>query len=126
MSNAALFKAKIVISGSVPRSKRKEASVFSPCRLDVLRTETELNHALSKKIFLVSAFTPEPIPPKTPAMHMGISALQIIRSSAESLRSTSSRVLNKVPSSAFFTMTLPPIMASALNACKGCPRSCKI
>ena len=41
-NKAALFKAYSVALMSIPRSKRKEASVFKACLFAVLRTETGL------------------------------------------------------------------------------------
>ena len=75
-------------------------------------------------MFLVVSFTPDFTPPKTPAIHIGSSALQIIKSSAESVLSIPSKVLKTVPSGHFFTITLLPIISSASKACKGCPKSC--
>ena len=73
--------AKRVISGSTPLSYLKEASVFNPCLLAVLRTETGLNHADSRNTAFVFSETPEVSPPKTPAMQSGFSASHIIKSS---------------------------------------------
>ena len=77
---AAFNKAGITISGSTPLSYLKEASVFNPCLLAVFLILTGLNKALSIKTCFVFSFTPESIPPKTPAMHISSVSLQIIKS----------------------------------------------
>ena len=126
MSMAALFKTCTVLLISTPFSKRVAASVRRPCRKDVLRIVVGLNQALSRKIFLVIAVTPLCIPPYTPPIHIGSSALQIIKSSADNFLSFSSSVTKGVASGRFFTITFLPVMASASKACRGCPVSCKI
>ena len=50
--------------------------------------------------------TPEFSPPKTPAIHIASELLQIIKSSEESFRSTSSNVINLVLLESVFTITL--------------------
>ncbi len=67
------------------------------------RTQSAEKYALSKKILVVDSLIPEPIPPKTPAIHKLSCALQIIKSLAESVRSISSSVLNFVLSFCVFT-----------------------
>src|SRR3546814_18356880 len=81
----------MVTFGSVPRSNRKDASVFKPCRFAVRLTFTGLKQADSRKMALVFSLMPEPMPPNTPAIHLASDASQIIRSSAES-RSEERRV----------------------------------
>ena len=94
---AQCIKAYSVVFGSIPRSKRKDASVLSPCRFAVFLTLTGLKYALSKNMLVVVSVTPLSIPPKTPAMHMGFSASHIIKSSLSSSLSKPSRVVNLVP-----------------------------
>ena len=65
---------------------------------------------------------PESSPPKTPAMHIGRSAEQIIRSSAVSFRSTPSNVTKGVPSAQVRTTTSRPSIFAASNACRGLPQ----
>ena len=74
---------------------------------------------------VVVSVTPESSPPNTPAMHIGSRALQIIRSSAESLRSIPSSVVKRVPSGQVRTTIRPPSIFAASNACRGCPVSCR-
>ena len=97
MSNAARLSTSIVPFGSRPRSKRKEASVLNPKRRAVRRIHVGLKQADSRKISVVDAVTPESSPPNTPPIHIGFSASQIIRSSAVSVRSMPSSVVNGVP-----------------------------
>ncbi len=52
---------------SAPRSNRDEASVFSPSRLLVRRTDAGLKYALSNATTLVASETSERRPPMTPA-----------------------------------------------------------
>ncbi|MPN00549.1 hypothetical protein SDC9_147745 [bioreactor metagenome] len=105
---AALFKANSTLSGSAPLSKRNEASVLRLWRFELFLTETGLKKALSINTFVVEAVTPDSSPPKTPAIHIGFVALQIIRSSALRTRSAWSSVTNFSPSNALLTTTLPP------------------
>ena len=93
---------------STPFSKRVAASVLKPWYTDVLRICTFSNQALSKKIRLVVALTPLCKPPKTPAIHIGFSISQIIKSSADNFRSFSSNVVNKLFGAHFFTTTFLP------------------
>src|SRR3546814_12086111 len=64
----------MVTFGSVPRSNRKDASVFKPCRFAVRLTFTGLKQADSRKMALVFSLMPEPMPPNTPAIHMAFDA----------------------------------------------------
>ena len=75
---------------------------------------------------VVVSVTPESSPPNTPAIHIGFSVSQIIRSLSESLRSTPSKVTNGVPSGHVRTITLPPLILPASNACNGWPTSCRM
>ena len=84
---------------------------------------TGSKYALSRKTLVVCSVIPESWPPKTPAIHIGSSALQIIRSAADKLRSTPSNVTNFCPSVAFLTMTLLPLILSASNEWSACPIS---
>ena len=59
--------------GSMPRSNLNEASVFKACLLAVLRMLIGLKYALSKNIEDVLSEIPEFSPPKTPAIHKGLS-----------------------------------------------------
>ena len=108
--------------GSTPRSKRNEASVFSPWRRAVLRTEVGWKQALSRNTEVVASVTPEPMPPNTPAMHMGSRLLQIIRSAPSRVRSTPSRVVNLVPAAQVFTTMLSPAILSRSKQCRGWPK----
>ena len=111
---------------SIPFSKRAAASVLKPWATEVFRMVTGSNQALSIKIFLVVVVTPLSIPPYTPAIHIGFSALHIIRSPADNFLSFSSSVVKTVPSFSFFTTILLPVILPASKACKGCPVSCNI
>ena len=124
INNAARFNAYSVMFGSIPLSKRNEASVFKPCLLAVFLTETGLKYALSKKIAVVVSETPDVFPPNTPAIHNGPFASQIITSSSCKVRSTSSSVTNLVPAATVETLILLPSMCAASKACSGCPNSC--
>ena len=75
------------------------------------------------KTSVVVSPMPESWPPKTPAMHIGRSAEQIIRSRSVSVRSTPSSVTNGVPSAQFLTTMRPPSIFEASNAWRGCPSS---
>ena len=108
--------------GSVPLSYLNEASVLRPCFEAVLRIETGLKYATSKKTFFVVGFTPEFSPPKTPAMAIGPSVLQMAKSVPFSFRLVPSRVVNSVPAEGHFTMILFPAIASASKICMGWPR----
>ena len=77
--------------------------------------------ALSRKMSVVSSFTPESRPPNTPAMHIGFSLSQIITSAAESLRSTPSRVTNGVPSSTVRTIMWLSFTWLRSKQWSGCP-----
>ena len=57
---------------------------------------------------------------------MGSSALQIIKSRSDSLRSTPSSVTNGVPVGKVLTITLLPRILAASKACKGWPNSWQI
>ena len=119
INKEALIKAYSVIFGSIPLSKRKDASVFNPCRFAVLRILTGLKYALSKKMLSVTSVTPLSIPPNTPAIHIGFSISQIIRSSSCSSRSRPSNVVNLVPFLTVLTTTLSPDILLLSKACKG-------
>jgi len=80
---------------------------------------TGLKYALSRKIHVVASEIHDSNPPNTPPIHIPVSVLQIIRSSADSLRSTPSKVTNGVPSGNVLTVTLLPVILSASKACKG-------
>lgn len=75
------------------------------------------------KTSVVVSLMPESRPPKTPAMHIGRSAEQIIRSLSVSLRSTPSSVTKGVPSAQVRTTTSRPSIFAASKACSGCPSS---
>src|SRR5690606_40262548 len=102
--------------GSVPRSKRNEASVFKPWRFEVLRTETASKSADSRKMLVVVSLTPEYDPPKTPAIHIGFSASAITKSSADSFLSTASKLTKGSFSFAYRTTTWLPAIFAASNA----------
>ena len=115
-----------VFAMSTPFSKRVAASVLNPWCTDVLRIWTFSNQALSKKILLVDALTPLCKPPKTPAIHIGFSISQIIKSSAVNFLSFSSNEVNKLLGAHFFTTTFFPWIFAASKACNGWPVSCKM
>ena len=123
MSLAARRPARAAISGSAPRSKRKEASVCSWCFLDVLRMEPASKQALSRKTSVVDSDTPESSPPNTPAMHIGREESAMTISVAARVRSTPSSVTIFSPSFARRTMTFPPPILAASKVCRGCPSS---
>ena len=75
-------------------------------------------------MLVVSSETPESIPPKTPAIHISFSVLQIIKSFSDNSLSTSSREVNLVLSLTVLTITLLPTILAASNACNGWPVSC--
>ena len=102
---AAYFNAYFVIFGSIPRSKRNEASVLSPCRFAVFLILTASKYADSINIFLVDSLTPESNPPNTPAKHIGESILHIIKSSGSKVRLIPSKVVNDSDFLAFLTIT---------------------
>ena len=105
-SNAACFRAYSVPFGSIPLSKRKEASVLRPClRADFL-IHVGWKYAASKTTFFVVSYVPEPLPPKTPAIHIGSSALQMARSCSPRMCSSPSRVMNFFPAFWSFTIIL--------------------
>ena len=116
---AAHLSAYSVIFGSIPLSNLKDASVLSAWRLADFLMLTGLKYALSKKILVVFSVTPESAPPKTPAIHIGFSALQIIKSSSCNSRSIPSKVVNFVPFSKVFTIILLPTTFEASKACNG-------
>ena len=109
--------------GSVPLSKRKEASVFSPWRRAVFRTNTGSKQALSRNTLVVASVIPLSNPPNTPAIHIGSSVLHTIRSFSFSSRSTPSSVVNLVPVGKLRTITLFPLILSLSKECRGCPSS---
>ena len=80
-----------------------------------------LKYALSRNMSVVCSVTPEFRPPNTPAMHIGFTASQIIRSASLSLRSTPSSVVKGVPSGQVRTTMRPPSMAFRSKACMGWP-----
>ena len=61
-------------------------------------------------------------PPMTPANPIAPEASQIINSSPVNLRSTPSKVLNKVPAGKLSTINLPPLISCQSYACIGCPK----
>ncbi len=72
---------------------------------------------------LVSAETPELAPPKTPAIHIGLSFPSLIMISEPfSVLSTPSRVVNFVPSFTVPTFTVLSAILSASKACNGWPK----
>ena len=79
---AALFKAYSTRSMSTPLSNLYDESVFKLCLLAVFLTDTGLKNALSKKIVFVVLLTEWFLPPYTPAIHIGISPSQTIKSSS--------------------------------------------
>ena len=88
-------------SGSVPRSKREDASVRSCRRLEVLAMATGVHHAASSSTSVVVAAISEEAPPMIPAMPTGrSSASQMRQSPAVKRRSTSSRVTRDSPARA--------------------------
>ena len=119
----ALFKAYKTISGSIPLSNLKEASVYIECLFDDFLIDVGLNIADSKKIFFVFEVTPESKPPNIPPKHNGSPSEQIMISSSLRDISFPSRVLNFVFEGRFLTSIL--VILSKSKACKGCPISCK-
>jgi len=73
----------------------------------------------SKNMEVVDSVTPDSIPPKTPAIHIGSFSLQIIKSVFDSVRSIPSSVKNFSSFLAFRTITLFPFIFAASKACKG-------
>ena len=116
ISIAALFSTFTVAEISVPFSKCAAASVLNPCRKEVLRMLIASKQALSKKIFFVVTVTPLCKPPNTPAIQIPSLPSHIIRSSALSFLSFSSRVTNGVPSGKVFTIIFFSFIASASKA----------
>ncbi len=74
------------------------------------------------KTSVVSPVTPESRPPNTPAIHIGFSASQIIRSLSSRVCSTPSRVVNFVPEGHVRTTILPPATRLRSKQWSGCPR----
>ena len=105
----------------MPRSKRNEASVLRPWRRADLRIHVGWKYADSSTTFFVVSYVPLPLPPKTPAIHIGSSQLQMARSRSESLCSTPSSVWKGVPSGMVFTTILWPVTMSASKQCNGWP-----
>jgi hypothetical protein len=110
-------------SGSTPRSKRCDASVWRSRRRAVSRTPPRVNEALSSRTSEVSAETSDVCPPITPAIATGRSRSQISRSSLVSVRSTSSRVVSRSPSVAVRTTIPGPASRCMSKACSGWPTS---
>ena len=82
-------------------------------------------YALSKKIDFVSLVIPWFCPPKTPAIHIGVSESHIIKSVLRSFLNSPSKLVNSVP--CFNVLTFIDLVAilSKSYACKGWPISCK-
>ena len=85
------------------------------------RTRVGLKYALSINTSLVSAVTPESRPPNTPAIHIGFSASQIMRSRSLSERSTPSRVVNFVPLGHVRTTIFSPVTLARSKQWSGWP-----
>ena len=77
---------------SPPRSNRVDASVFSPSRLLVLRTELGSKYALSSAIVLVAGEISESDPPMTPPIATARSPSAMTSVSASNVRSIPSSV----------------------------------
>ncbi len=85
-SRAARFKPSTVASGSVPRSKRCEASVCIPRERAVRRTAPGWKCALSRRMRVVLSEIAVARPPMTPASATGFSASAITRCCGVSVR----------------------------------------
>ena len=117
INSAARFNTFTALEMSTPFSNLVAASVLNPCFNDVFRMPDEAKQALSRNMFVVVADTPLFNPPNTPAMHMGaLLPSHINKSSANNFLSFSSRVVNTVSGSAFFTIILFLSILSASNA----------
>ncbi len=110
-------------SGSVPRSKRCDASVCRSSRRAVRRMPVRVNDADSSSTSTVSLATSDVAPPITPAIATGRSTSQINRSPSVMTRSTPSRVCRGSPSAARRTTMPGPSSRCRSNACRGCPSS---
>jgi hypothetical protein len=86
--------------GSTPRSNRFDASDGSLCRRPVRKIETGSKCAASMTTCVVVAESSVVCPPMTPARPIGPESSVISRSSGDSVRSTSSRVVRVSPSAA--------------------------
>ena len=93
---------------SAPRSKRCEASVWSPWRLAVRRTVAGWNQADSTRTRRVPAEISESPPPITPARALPRSRSAMTRSSGSSSRSLPSRVVIRSPGRAVRTTISAP------------------
>src|SRR5581483_8459451 len=123
ISFAARSSAAIVPSGSTPRSKRCDASLWSASRLAVRRMTGGAKLALSSRIARVEAVTSESSPPITPASATGVSPSQTSRSSGASSLSTPSRVVNFLTAPARRTRIFFRARRSRSKACSGWPVS---
>ena len=123
MSSATRFVDRIVDSKSAPRSKRWEASVCKPCRLETLRMVAGSHQADSIRMLRVFSVIMVSNPPITPASPTGFLASQTTRSSTLSLRSTPSRVRSVSPGRAKRTMIMPPSSRSRSKTWVGLPIS---
>ena len=110
-------------SGSVPRSKRYDASEWRPSRRAVSSTPPRVNDADSSSTSVVVSPTSVDRPPITPAIATGRSTSQMNRSSGVSDRSSSSRVVSRSPSPASRTTIPGPASRSRSKPCMGWPRS---
>ena len=87
-------------SGSTPRSKRLDASEGSLWRRAVRKIDVASKCAASITTWVVVSLSSVVWPPMTPAMPIGPVSSVISRSSADSVRVTSSRVVSFSPSAA--------------------------
>ena len=128
MRRAARSSPSRVASGSVPRSKRCEASVCMPRERDVLRTARGSKCAPSRRTRVVFSEIAVASPPMTPARATGFSASAITRCWGVSARATPSSVTSVSPARARRTMIVgkpstPFASVSRSNAWSGWPMS---
>jgi len=107
-----LSRAMGALLGSVPRSKRRDASVWSANDLLVRRIELGSKYADSRRTFVVAFPTSEFFPPIMPAIAIGFSLSQMRRDPFGRLRSTLSRVMNFSSRAADLTTILCPSILS--------------
>ena len=121
----------------IPFSYLPDASVLRPNFLEVALMLSALNAAPSNNTAVVFSVIPESNPPITPAIATGfwpsvitsISLSKEMRSAASlfislsKVLSTSSKVVNFSPSTAFLTTILPVVSSFKSNACNGWPCS---
>ena len=108
--------------GSVPRSKRLDASDGSLWRRSVRKIATGSQCAASMKMLVVVADSSVVSPPITPASPIGPESSVISRSSVDSSRSAPSRVVTRSPARARRT-TIGPASLSRSKPWMGWPSS---